>query len=68
MKFNKIDILKLIGLSIKAASGVIGGSMILEQTKPYLTLTVLAIGAVANEIVSAIKEKEYKKNSNENAN
>ena len=52
------DRLKLIGLIIKSVSGVIGGSMILTEAKPYFTLGVLAIGAAANEIVSFLKDKE----------
>lgn len=58
LKFTKIEKFKLIGLCIKAVTGIIGGSLILEQNHPYVTLIVLAIGAVANEVVSFIKEKE----------
>lgn len=58
---NKVDKLKLIGLCIKAISGVIGGSLILTEHRPYLTLTILAIGAAANEIVTFIKDKEHAK-------
>lgn len=57
---TKVEKLKLVGLCIKAASGIVGGSMILTEAKPYLTLSILAIGAVANEVVSFITEKQNK--------
>ncbi len=57
---SRIEKLKLIGQSIRAATGVVGGSLILSEAKPYLTIAILAIGAVSNEIVSFIKEKENK--------
>lgn len=57
---SKIEKLKLTGLCIEAVTGVIGGSLILSQAYPYVTLSVLAIGAVATKIVSFIKEKENK--------
>ena len=55
---NKIDKLKLAGLSIQAVTGVVGASLILTENHPYLTLVVLAIGALSNQIVSFIKGKE----------
>lgn len=55
---SKIEKLKLIGLSVKAATGVIGGSLILSEARPYVSITVLAIGAICDQIVSFIKEKE----------
>ncbi len=55
---SKIEKLKLIGQSIRAATGVVGGSLILSEAKPYLTIAILAVGAVANEVVGFIKEKE----------
>ena len=58
---TKIDKLKLIGLCVKAVSGVVGGSLILAEHRPYLTLSILAIGALANEVISFIKEKENNK-------
>jgi hypothetical protein len=59
--FSDYDKFKLISLCIKAATGVIGGSMILQNTRPYATLIVCALGAVANEVVNFIKEKETPK-------
>ena len=55
---NKIDKLKLAGLSIQAVTGVVGASLILTENHPYFTLVVLAIGALSNQIVSFIKGKE----------
>lgn len=51
---------KLIGIMIKAVTGVIGGSLILTEQHPYLALITLSIGAAANEWVSFIKDKEVK--------
>lgn len=55
---SKIEKLKLIGQCIRAATGVVGASLILTEGYPYVTLSVLAVGAIANEVVSFIKEKE----------
>jgi len=62
---NKYDKLKLIGLCIKGATGIIGGSLILTETHPYLSLSILALGAISNEVVNFIKDKE---NENETTN
>jgi hypothetical protein len=58
---SKYDKYKLFGLVIKAITGVVGGSLVLTEKHPYITLVVLAIGAGANEWVSFIKDKEAKK-------
>lgn len=50
--------LKLIALCIKAVTGVLGASMILTEQRPYVTLTILCIGAVANEVCNFINEEE----------
>lgn len=55
---SKIEKLKLIGLCVKAATGIIGGSLVLVEGYPYLATSILAIGAVADAVVSYIKEKE----------
>ena len=55
---SKIEKLKLIGLCIKGATGIVGGSLILSEGHPYMSIFILALGAVANEFVSFIKEKE----------
>ena len=62
---SKIEKLKLIGLCVKAATAIIGGSLILVEGHPYLSIAILAVGAVANEVVSFIKEKENKMNTSE---
>ena len=49
---------KLIGLVIKGVTGVIGGSLVLAEGHPYIAMTVLALGAGANETVNFYKEKE----------
>ena len=63
-KLSRFDKLKLIGLSIKAATGIVGGSLVLVEGYPYLATAILALGAVANEVVSFIKEKENDKSGN----
>ncbi len=57
---SKIEKLKLIGLCIKAATAIVGGSLILTEGHPYWSIAMLALGAIANEVVSFIKEKENK--------
>lgn len=59
--FNNYDKLKMVGLIIKSVTGIIGGSLVLTENHPYITLTVLAIGGAANEFVSVLKDKEVKK-------
>lgn len=61
--FTKLELLKLVGICIKSATAIIGGSLILVEGHPYLSVIILSIGAVANEIVSYIKEKENEKPS-----
>lgn len=65
LSLNKIEKLKLIGLCIKAVTGVIGGSLIIAEGYPYVALSVLAIGAAANEVVSFLKERENQSKTNE---
>jgi hypothetical protein len=52
---NKTNKAKLIAVCVKAVTGVVGASLILEQNHPYLALAVLAIGAVANEVINFYK-------------
>jgi len=61
---NKIEKLKLIGLCIKSVTAIAGGSLILVEGHPYLSLAILAVGGMANEVVSFIKEKENEANNN----
>jgi len=42
---------KLLANAIKAVTGLVGASLILTEEHPYWALTVLAIGAAANEVV-----------------
>ena len=62
---TRFDKLKLTGLCIKAASGIVGGSLILSEAKPYLTLAILAVGGIANEVVSFLKDKENSRNNDD---
>lgn len=42
--------------AVKAVTGVVGASLVLEQNHPYITLLVLSIGAVANEAINFFKK------------
>ena len=57
---TKLEKLKLVGLCIKGITAVIGGSLVLTKEHPYITLAVLALGALGDQVVSFIKEKENK--------
>lgn len=46
----------LVAMCIEAATGIVGGSMVLEQNHPYITLAILATGAVATKIANYLKE------------
>ncbi len=52
---RKTNKAKLIALSVKAVTGVVGASLVLEQSHPYIALSVLAIGAVVNEVINFYK-------------
>lgn len=43
--------LKLIATCVKAATGVLGSAAIIEQSSPYISIGILMVGAVANEII-----------------
>lgn len=45
----------ILAFSVKAITGVVGTSLVLEQNHPYITVTVLALGAVTNEIIDFYK-------------
>lgn len=53
----KKDKLQLIAICVKAATAVGGGSLVLENNHPYIALTVLVVGAIANEVVEWYKKK-----------
>lgn len=57
---NKSKKIKFIALCIKAVTGILGASMIITQQRPYLTLMILSIGAIANEILNFINTEEQK--------
>ncbi len=59
-KIPTLEKYKLIALCIRAFTGIIGGSLILTESHPYLALLTLGIGAVANEVVIYLKDKEKK--------
>jgi len=40
-----------IAFCVKAITGLLGGSLVLTNEHPYLSLVVLGIGAVANEAI-----------------
>ena len=46
---------KLIALCVKSVTAIIGSSMIIQNQHPYLTLLVLSIGAIANEMINVYK-------------
>ena len=41
-----------IAIAVKAFTGIIGGSLVLTNEHPYLSLAVLGIGAIANEAIN----------------
>ena len=55
---SKIEKIKFIGMAVKSVTAIVGGSLILSENHPYLSLAILAIGALGNELVSFIKDKE----------
>ena len=57
---KKHDKIVLASRIIKAATAIVGADLITSGSNKYLTLTVLALGAAANEVLSYYKEKEYK--------
>lgn len=55
---NRIEKLTLISRCVKSVTAIIGGSLIISEGHPYITMTVLSIGGVANEVCSYLKDKE----------
>lgn len=64
MTFTKMEKYTLAGRLIKVFTMSVGGALILTEIHPYMSLTVLAIGAAANELVVFLQEKD-KKDENE---
>ena len=56
--FKSKETIELISLIVKAVTGILGGSLVLENNHPYFTLFVLALGATASEVIDYIKRKE----------
>lgn len=50
-------IMKVIWFGIKAACGVVGSAMVIEQSHPYVAVSVLAIGAVADQVINLYQWK-----------
>ncbi len=61
---TKYDKYKLLGTCIKTVVGIIGASAIFQKVDPFISVGILALGAVANEIVNFIKDKETNNNGN----
>jgi len=55
---NKYELLTLIATCIKAVTAILGASVILTEQRPLITLLVLSVGAIANEVVSFLKTKD----------
>ncbi len=55
--------IKLLAVCIKSVTGVLGASAILTEQRPYITLTILCIGAVANEVLNFINTETEENNS-----
>ncbi len=49
---DKNRIGKLIATCIKAVTAILGASAILSEQKPYISLGILCVGAIANEIIN----------------
>lgn len=56
-KLTKLDKFKLAALIVKAITGVAGGSLVLTEGHPYITLTVLGLGAGANEFIMFLEKR-----------
>ncbi|HUV84537.1 MAG TPA: hypothetical protein VMV86_02450 [Methanosarcinales archaeon] len=57
-KLTKLEKLKFIGMIVKAAAGTLGAGAILSEEHPYFAIIVLAIGAMSNEALEFLKERE----------
>lgn len=56
--FTQYEKLELLALCIEGATGVIGASLILTEKHPYISITVLAAGAVATKCINFLHRKE----------
>lgn len=55
---GKTKTLKLIAMSLKAITGIVGGSFILTEQHPYLALLALSIGALTNELLNHLNTND----------
>lgn len=60
LKLSRIEKLELAATCVEGATGVIGVSIILTEKHPYITIAVLAVGAVATKILNFIQKKASK--------
>lgn len=60
---NKTSKGKFIAICIKSVTAIIGGSMILQEGHPYLTLAILSVGAIANEALNFFYKDDVESNS-----
>lgn len=44
--------MKVFWFALKAACGVIGSAMVIEQSHPYIAVGVLTVGAVADQVIN----------------
>lgn len=59
---TRYEKLNWIAMSIKSLTFIIGSQMVLDGINPYYSITMFAIGGIANEYVSILKGNEAKKN------
>lgn len=52
---NKPPQAKLIALIIKTITGILGASSILTNQHPFVSLSILCIGAATNEVINFYK-------------
>jgi len=57
---KKHDKIVLASRIIKGVTATVGADLITSGANKYAILTVLALGAISNEVLSYYKEKEYK--------
>jgi hypothetical protein len=50
--------LMLLALVIKAITGVVGASLVLTETHPYLALSALSLAAAANEFILFVEKEK----------
>jgi hypothetical protein len=61
MRLSKLDKLKLYSRIVKAVSVTATGSAVMSDANKWVALSILIVGAVADAIISFLKEQENKK-------